>query len=161
MTRRMDQSQANILIVDDEPANVRLLEAMLRMDGYTSLTTVTDPREIEPLYRERRFDIVLLDINMPYLDGFQVMEILRSVHASDYPPVLVTTADTDDRVVPGHSFKYAAALQAANPAGAPHLIRIETRAGHGSGKPTDKIIEESADVLAFLAYHTGLEVPPK
>jgi prolyl oligopeptidase len=79
----------------------------------------------------------------------------------DYPPVLVTTADTDDRVVPGHSFKYAAALQAANPNGAPHLIRIETRAGHGAGKPTDKIIEEGADVLAFLAHHTGLEVPPK
>ncbi len=78
----------------------------------------------------------------------------------DYPPVLVTTADTDDRVVPGHSFKYAAALQAADPQGAPHLIRIETRAGHGSGKPTDKIIEEGADVLAFLAHHTGLEVPP-
>jgi prolyl oligopeptidase len=78
-----------------------------------------------------------------------------------YPPVLVTTADTDDRVVPGHSFKYAAALQAADPRGAPHLIRIETRAGHGSGKPTDKIIEEGADVMAFLAYHTGLEVPPK
>lgn len=76
-----------------------------------------------------------------------------------YPPVLVTTADTDDRVVPGHSFKYAAALQAADPAGAPHLIRVETRAGHGSGKPTDKVIEEGADVLAFLAYHTGLEVP--
>jgi prolyl oligopeptidase len=78
----------------------------------------------------------------------------------DYPPILVTTADTDDRVVPGHSFKYAAALQNANPGGAPQLIRIETRAGHGSGKPTDKIIEEGADVLAFLAYHTGLEVPP-
>ena len=78
-----------------------------------------------------------------------------------YPPVLVTTADTDDRVVPGHSFKYAAALQAADPRGAPHLIRIETRAGHGSGKPTDKIIEEGADVYAFLARFTGLEVPPR
>ncbi len=77
-----------------------------------------------------------------------------------YPPVLVTTADTDDRVVPGHSFKYAAALQAADPGGAPHLIRIETRAGHGSGKPTDKIIEQTSDVLAFLGYHTGLGVPP-
>ena len=76
-----------------------------------------------------------------------------------YPPVLVTTADTDDRVVPGHSFKYTAALQAADPKGAPHLIRIETRAGHGSGKPTDKIIEEGADVMAFLAYYTGLGVP--
>nr|WP_310531522.1 prolyl oligopeptidase family serine peptidase [Novosphingobium sp.] len=75
-----------------------------------------------------------------------------------YPPVLVTTADTDDRVVPAHSFKYAAALQAANPGGKPHLIRIETRAGHGSGKPTDKVIEEGADILGFLSAWSGLEV---
>ncbi len=74
-----------------------------------------------------------------------------------YPSVMVTTADTDDRVVPGHSFKYAAALQDANPNGKPHLIRIETRAGHGSGKPTDKIIKEGADILGFLAAWTGLE----
>ena len=78
-----------------------------------------------------------------------------------YPPVLATSADTDDRVVPGHSFKYISALQAADPTGAPHLIRIETRAGHGSGKPTTKIIEESADVYAFLAYFTGLKTAPR
>jgi len=77
---------------------------------------------------------------------------------TDYPAVLVTTADTDDRVVPGHSFKYAAALQAAHIGSKPHLIRIETRAGHGSGKPTDKVIEESADILAFLAQWSGLQV---
>ena len=77
-----------------------------------------------------------------------------------YPALLVTTADTDDRVVPGHSFKYTAALQAADPAGKPHLIRIETRAGHGAGKPTDKVVAEGADVLAFLAQWTGLAVPP-
>ena len=76
---------------------------------------------------------------------------------ADYPAILVTTADTDDRVVPGHSFKYAAALQAADIGDEPHLIRIETRAGHGSGKPTDKIIEEYADIWAFLVKHTGLE----
>jgi prolyl oligopeptidase len=75
-----------------------------------------------------------------------------------YPAVLVTTADTDDRVVPGHSFKYIAALQHAVPSGQPKLIRIETRAGHGSGKPTDKVIEEASDVAAFLAKHTGLEI---
>jgi len=74
----------------------------------------------------------------------------------DYPAVLVTTADTDDRVVPGHSFKYAAALQAAKAGEKPHLIRIETRAGHGSGKPTDKIIAEAADLWAFAGYWTGL-----
>lgn len=76
-----------------------------------------------------------------------------------YPAILVTTADTDDRVVPGHSFKYAAALQHADLGERPRLIRIETRAGHGSGKPTDKAIEEGADILAFLARWTGLEVP--
>jgi len=75
-----------------------------------------------------------------------------------YPPMLVTTADTDDRVVPGHSFKYISALQADDPDGAPHLIRIETRAGHGSGKPTSKIIEEAADVYAFLGHFTGLDL---
>lgn len=78
----------------------------------------------------------------------------------DYPAVIVTTADTDDRVVPGHSFKYIAALQEAKGVGdKPHLIRIETRAGHGSGKPVSKTIEETSDVYAFLAAFTGLQVP--
>ena len=67
-----------------------------------------------------------------------------------YPATMVTTADTDDRVVPGHSFKFAAALQAAQSGDAPTLIRIETRAGHGAGKPTTKIIEEASDQWAFL-----------
>jgi len=75
----------------------------------------------------------------------------------DYPAILVLTADTDDRVVPGHSFKYAAALQAADIGPKPHLIRIETRAGHGSGKPTDKLIEEFADMWAFIAKWTGMK----
>lgn len=75
-----------------------------------------------------------------------------------YPAILATTADTDDRVVPGHSFKYAAAIQAADIGPKPHLIRIETRAGHGSGKPTDKIIDETADLWAFAAQWTGLKV---
>jgi prolyl oligopeptidase len=77
-----------------------------------------------------------------------------------YPATLVTTADTDDRVVPGHSFKYISALQQANPNGNPHLIRIETRAGHGSGKPTDKQIEEYSDMYAFAAHFTGMELQP-
>ena len=67
-----------------------------------------------------------------------------------YPATLVTTADTDDRVVPGHSFKFAARLQEHHTGDAPTLIRIETRAGHGAGKPTAKLIEETADLWAFL-----------
>lgn len=73
----------------------------------------------------------------------------------DYPALIVSTADTDDRVVPGHSFKYTARLQALDAGDKPHLIRIETRAGHGSGKPTDKVIEEYSDIYAFLAHAIG------
>ena len=69
-----------------------------------------------------------------------------------YPATLVTTGDHDDRVVPGHSFKFAAALQAATNGDAPALIRIETDAGHGAGKPTSKRIAERADVVAFLVH---------
>ena len=77
---------------------------------------------------------------------------------TDYPAVIVSTADTDDRVVPGHSFKYISALQAADTGSQPKVIRIESRAGHGSGKPTDKLIEEYSDIYAFLAHHTGLKI---
>jgi len=73
-----------------------------------------------------------------------------------YPPVMVMTADHDDRVVPGHSFKYAAALQAAQGGAAPVLIRIESKAGHGAGKPTSKQIEEAADRFGFLMQALGM-----
>ena len=73
-----------------------------------------------------------------------------------YPPTLITTADHDDRVVPGHSFKFAAALQAAQAGEAPILIRIQTKAGHGAGKPTRIIIEEQADLWAFLIKELGI-----
>jgi prolyl oligopeptidase len=76
-----------------------------------------------------------------------------------YPPTLVTTADHDDRVFPGHSFKFAATLQAAQAGPAPVLIRIETRAGHGAGKPTSKIIEETTDQWAFLVKSLGMKIP--
>ena len=74
-----------------------------------------------------------------------------------YPATLITTADHDDRVVPAHSFKFAAAHQAAHQGEAPVLIRIETKAGHGAGKPTAKVIEEVADKWAFLAANLGME----
>jgi prolyl oligopeptidase len=70
---------------------------------------------------------------------------------------MITTADHDDRVVPAHSFKFAAALQAAHAGEKPVLIRIETKAGHGAGKPTTKIIEELADEWAFLVR--SLDIP--
>ncbi len=93
-------------------------------------------------------------------DEFKVLRAYSPLHnikpGTAYPPVLITTADHDDRVVPGHSFKYAATLQAAQADGAPILIRIETRAGHGAGKPITKTIEEYADRLAFLTKELGI-----
>ena len=78
---------------------------------------------------------------------------------TEYPAILVTTADTDDRVVPGHSFKYAAAMQKAQGGDAPVLIRVETRAGHGSGKPTEMIIDDYADRWAFLVENLDMQLP--
>jgi prolyl oligopeptidase len=76
---------------------------------------------------------------------------LQNVKAGvNYPATLVTTGDHDDRVYPAHTFKFTAAMQRADPSGKPILLRIETRAGHGSGKPTAKQIEETADIYAFI-----------
>jgi prolyl oligopeptidase len=116
---------------------------MLRFDRFTAGRYWVDDYG----YPDREADFRVLRSYSPYHN-------IRG--GVDYPAMLVTTADTDDRVVPGHSFKYAAALQAAQVGPKPQLIRIETRAGHGSGKPTDKAIEEGADILAFLAHWTGL-----
>ncbi len=88
-----------------------------------------------------------------YLKGYSPYHNLKPDTA--YPATLVITADTDDRVVPGHSFKFAARLQACHQGDKPVLIRIETRAGHGSGKPTTMIIEEQADIYAFLKQNLG------
>ncbi len=73
-----------------------------------------------------------------------------------YPPTLITTGDTDDRVVPAHSYKFAAALQRAQGGDAPVLLRVDIAAGHGAGKPVSKLLDERADVLAFHAHHLGL-----
>jgi prolyl oligopeptidase len=96
-------------------------------------------------------------------DEFQALYRYSPLHAikpgTCYPPTMITTADHDDRVVPAHSFKFAATLQAAQRCDNPILIRIETRAGHGAGKPTAKLIEEAADKWAFL--YQVLRVPSR
>ncbi|MBD2664621.1 prolyl oligopeptidase [Richelia sinica FACHB-800] len=92
----------------------------------------------------------------PTLYAYSPLHNLKT--GTTYPATLITTADHDDRVVPAHSFKFAAALQAAHHGDAPVLIRIETKAGHGAGKPTAKIIAEAADKWAFLVRVLGMEV---
>jgi len=120
---------------------------MLRFDRFTAGRYWVDDYG----YPDKEADWRVLRAYSPYHNVRQ---------GTPYPALLVTTADTDDRVVPGHSFKYTAMLQAANLGPKPQLIRIETRAGHGSGKPTDKAIEEAADVMAFLAQGTDLKTAP-
>ena len=90
-----------------------------------------------------------------YLLGYSPLHTIRN-DGTPYPAIMVTTADHDDRVVPAHSFKYAAALQAADTGDAPKLIRIDSKAGHGAGKPMSKIIDEYADIYSFMFHNLGL-----
>ncbi|MDQ1315545.1 MAG: cyclic di-GMP phosphodiesterase [Pseudomonadota bacterium] len=86
------QKEKSILVVDDEPANLKLLDRMLRGQGYQSLVLVADPREVLARYRETQPDLILLDINMPHLDGFQVMDQLKSLNDPLLPPIVILTA---------------------------------------------------------------------
>ncbi len=90
-----------------------------------------------------------------YLLNYSPMHNISN-NGTPYPAILVTTADHDDRVVPAHSFKYAATLQASNTGSAPKLIRIDSKAGHGAGKPISKIIEEYTDLYSFIFFNLGI-----
>lgn len=89
-----------------------------------------------------------------YLKGYSPLHNLKP--GTKYPATMVTTADHDDRVVPAHSFKFAAALQAANDGTNPTLIRIDSKAGHGAGKPISKVLEEQADTYGFIMHNLGM-----
>ena len=86
-----------------------------------------------------------------YLKGSSPLHNLKK--GISYPATLVTTADHDDRVVPAHSCKFAATLQEFHEGNNPVLIRIDTKAGHGSGKPLAKVLEEQADIYSFILYN--------
>lgn len=136
MTQRPDLFAAAIPVVG--------VMDMLRFDAFTAGRFWTDDygsaQDTEQMFR--------------YLYGYSPYHNLRPW--TDYPATLIVTADTDDRVVPSHSFKFVAQLQHCHQGEDPVLIRIETRAGHGSGKPTQMIIEEYADIYAFLSKHLGM-----
>lgn len=90
-----------------------------------------------------------------YLVEYSPLHTIRN-DGTPYPAIMVTTADHDDRVVPAHSFKYAAALQAADTGDAPKLIRVDSKAGHGAGKPIAKVIDEYADIYSFIFHNLGI-----
>jgi CheY-like chemotaxis protein len=98
-----DIREASILIVDDQQANVKLLERLLAEAGYSNVFSTTEPREVAALHLEHRYDLILLDLQMPAMDGFEVIEILKGISAESYLPVIVLTAQ------PAHKLR---ALQA-------------------------------------------------
>lgn len=95
MSIATDILKSEILIVDDQEANVKLLEYMLADAGYTSVSSTMDPHQVIDLYKQNHYDVILLDLNMPKMNGFQVMEQLKSIETEGYIPVLVLTADPD------------------------------------------------------------------
>jgi CheY-like chemotaxis protein len=97
MITSSDILQAKILIVDDQEANIILIERMLHNAGYTSLSSTMNPQKVSEMYRANHYDLILLDIQMPGMDGFQVMERLKGRAEDEYPQVLVITADPDHK----------------------------------------------------------------
>lgn len=103
MNHEFDIYSASILIVDDQPVNVALLEQLLKETGYTNITTTMDPQSVCALHEAKSYDLILLDLKMPLMDGFQVMDGLKKNPTDRYLPVIVLTAE------PGHKLR---ALQA-------------------------------------------------
>src|SRR3954467_8375954 len=95
MVSAADILNAGILVVDDKDANVQLLKGMLRIAGYVAVDSTTQPAKVCELHRKNRYSLILLDLQMPGMDGFQVMEELKSIETDGYLPVLVVTAQPD------------------------------------------------------------------
>src|SRR4051812_22778174 len=98
MSTSLNVQNAKILVVDDQEVNVKLLEYILSGAGYTSVTSTMDPRKVADLHKENRYDVILLDLNMPHMNGFQVMEALKQVETEGYLSVLVLTADPSHKL---------------------------------------------------------------
>ena len=98
MISQTDIRRARILIVDDEPVNVQLLEFLLKTTGYEQVSSTTDPRQVATLHLQHGYDLIILDLQMPHMDGFQVMEALKPMERESWLPVLVVTAEPDKKL---------------------------------------------------------------
>jgi signal transduction histidine kinase len=144
-----DILNARILVVDDREANVRLLEGMLSGAGYTCVTSTMDPRDVCELHRKNRYDLILLDLLMPGMDGFQVMEGLKQIEVDSYLPVLVITAQ------PGHmlrALKSGAKDFITKPINLAEVLTrvynmLEVRLLHIETKNNSKVLEQTVERL--------------
>jgi putative two-component system response regulator len=154
--------KANLLIVDDNPVNVRMLENIVKKAGYDSVRTLTDSRDVRDVYISYRPDLVLLDINMPYLDGFQVMDQLREIEEDSYIPVLIVTAlqDKETRLT---ALEKGAQDFLTKPFNPPEVITtignmVRIRLLHNEVKNQNIILEKKVQQRTLELNDTRLEI---
>jgi serine phosphatase RsbU (regulator of sigma subunit) len=155
MVTSADILNAKILVVDDKDANVLLIEGMLRVAGYTSVHSTTDPKAVCELHRENHYGLILLDLQMPAMDGFQVMEGLKEIETDGYLPVLVITAQPDHKLralEAGAKDFVSKPFDLAELRARVHNI-LEVRLLHIESKNYSKALEETV-----LALETSREV---
>jgi two-component system cell cycle response regulator len=151
MVNSDDILNASILIVDDQAANVRLLEQMLRAAGYRCIASTTDPHEVCALHRDHLYDLILLDLQMPAMDGFQVMDDLKEIHADGYLPVLVISAQ------PNHKLRALAAGAKDFIAKPFDLVEVKTRIHNMlEVRLLYKQVEHHSHEMETLALHDAL-----
>jgi serine phosphatase RsbU (regulator of sigma subunit) len=149
MVSAADILNARILVVDDKEANVHLIEGMLRVAGYTSVHSTTDPNQVCQLHRENRYGLILLDLQMPGMDGFQVMEALKEIEQGGYLPVLVITAQPGHKL---HALEAGAKDFVSKPFDLAELRArvhniLEVRLLHLESKNYSKVLEETVREL--------------
>jgi signal transduction histidine kinase len=157
MVSSADILNARILVVDDKPANVLLLEGMLRVAGYASIESTTNPKEVCDLHRKNRYSLILLDLQMPGMDGFEVMEGLNEIEADGYLPVIVITAQPDHKLralQAGAKDFVSKPFDMAELRARVHNI-LEVRLLHLAAKTYSKALEDNAE-LERLASLGGL-----
>jgi CheY-like chemotaxis protein len=153
MVSPVDILNANILIVDDQNANVLLLEGILCEFGYTSITSTMDPHTVYELHRKNRYDLILLDLQMPGMDGFQVMESLKEIELDGYLPVLAITAQPKHKL---QALQDGAKDFISKPFDLPELLlrirnQLEVRLLHKESKSHNRALEKTVQELRKTA----------
>src|SRR5476651_1596817 len=161
MINSSDILKASILIVDDQAANVSLLEQMLRGAGYVSISSTRNPNEVCELHRKNRYSLILLDLQMPGMDGFQVMEGLKAIEMGSYLPVIVLTAQPNHKL---RALKAGAKDFVSKPFDLAEVVMrvhnmLEVRLLHAEAELRTKQAEEREEVIRFneLRYRSLVE----